>query len=73
VLVAPSASGAASQCADTISTAVGLGSRAALLRATPGHLRVVREYLIDALTPAQLTALTDALWAARTRLRPGQP
>jgi DNA-binding MarR family transcriptional regulator len=47
--------------------------RAALLRAAPGHLRVVREYLIDALTPAQLTALTDALSAARTRLHPGQP
>jgi DNA-binding MarR family transcriptional regulator len=44
--------------------------RAALLRAAPGHLRVVREYLIDALTPAQLTALTEALAAARTRLHP---
>jgi DNA-binding MarR family transcriptional regulator len=44
--------------------------RAALLRAAPGHLRVVREYLIDALTPAQLAALTEALSAARTRLRP---
>ncbi len=44
--------------------------RAALLRAAPGHLRVVREYLIDALTPAQLTALTSALSAARARLRP---
>lgn len=44
--------------------------RAALLRAAPGHLRVVREYLIDALTPAQLAALTDALTAARTRLHP---
>ncbi|MGH3125710.1 MAG: MarR family winged helix-turn-helix transcriptional regulator [Streptosporangiaceae bacterium] len=39
--------------------------RAALLRAAPGHLRVVREYLIDTLTPAQLTTLTDALTAAR--------
>jgi len=44
--------------------------RAALLRAAPGHLRVVREYLIDALTPAQLAALASALGAARTRLRP---
>ena len=44
--------------------------RAALLRAAPGHLRVVREYLIDALTPAQLSALTEALSAARGRLRP---
>ena len=44
--------------------------RAALLRAAPGHLRVVREYLIDALTPAQLSALTETLTAARFRLRP---
>jgi DNA-binding MarR family transcriptional regulator len=44
--------------------------RAALLRAAPGHLRVVREYLIDALTPAQLAALTNALSAAQARLRP---
>ncbi len=44
--------------------------RAALLRAAPGHLQVVREYLIDALTPAQRTALTGALSAARARLRP---
>jgi DNA-binding MarR family transcriptional regulator len=44
--------------------------RAALLRAAPGHLQVVREYLIDALTPAQLAALTDALSAARPRLHP---
>ena len=44
--------------------------RAALLCAAPGHLRVVRDYLIDALTPAQLAALTDALTAARTRLHP---
>ena len=42
--------------------------RAALRRAAPGHLRVVREYLIDALTPAQLAALTAALTAARARL-----
>lgn len=47
--------------------------RTALLRAATGHLRVVREYLIDALTPAQLTALTDALEAARTRLMGIEP
>ena len=46
--------------------------RAALLRAAPGHLRVVREYLIDVLTPAQLTALTSALEAARPRLHPAR-
>ena len=44
--------------------------RATLARAAPGHLRVVREYLIDALTPAQRDTLTSALTEARTRLRP---
>ena len=43
--------------------------RSALARAAPGHLRVVRENLIDALTPAQLAALADGLAAARNRLR----
>jgi hypothetical protein len=43
--------------------------RAALTRAAPGHLRVVRENLIDALTPAQREALTEGLAAARDRLR----
>ena len=45
--------------------------RAALARAAPGHLRVVRENLIDALTPAQRETLTEGLAAARDRLRPG--
>ena len=44
--------------------------RAALLRAAPGHVRVVRRYLIDALTPAQRSALAEGLAAARDRLRP---
>jgi DNA-binding MarR family transcriptional regulator len=43
--------------------------RSALARAAPGHLRVVRGNLIDALTPAQLAALADGLAAARGRLR----
>ncbi len=43
--------------------------RSALARAAPGHLRVVRENLIDALAPAQLASLADALAAARDRLR----
>jgi DNA-binding MarR family transcriptional regulator len=51
-----------------ILTAAG---RAALTRAAPGHLRVVRDNLIDALTPAQRQALTEGLAAARDRLRPG--
>jgi DNA-binding MarR family transcriptional regulator len=46
--------------------------RAALARAAPGHLRVVREYLIDALTPDQRDTLTGALATARTRLRPAR-
>ena len=44
--------------------------RDALLRAAPGHLRVVRDNLIDALTPAQREALAEGLTAARARLRP---
>ncbi len=44
--------------------------RDALDRAAPGHLRVVRENLIDALTPAQREALAECLTAARARLRP---
>jgi DNA-binding MarR family transcriptional regulator len=43
--------------------------RAALRRAAPGHVRVVRHYLIDALTPAQRSALAAGLSAARDRLR----
>ena len=46
------------------------GGRAALLRAAPGHVRVVRHYLIDALSPAQRSALAQGLAAARARLRP---
>ena len=42
--------------------------RAALGRAAPGHVRVVRRYLIDALTPAQRSALAEGLAAARDRL-----
>jgi DNA-binding MarR family transcriptional regulator len=45
------------------------GGRAALLRAAPGHVRVVRHYLIDALSLAQLSALAQGLTAARARLR----
>jgi DNA-binding MarR family transcriptional regulator len=43
--------------------------RAVLRRAAPGHVRVVRRYLIDALTPAQRAALAEGLAAARDRLR----
>jgi len=46
--------------------------RDALDRAAPGHLRVVRKNLIDALTPAQREALAEGLTAARARLRPGR-
>ena len=43
--------------------------RASLLRAAPGHVRVVRHYLIDALSPAQRSELAQGLAAARARLR----
>ena len=42
--------------------------KAALHRAAPGHVQVVRHYLIDALTPAQRAAITEGLAAARDRL-----
>ena len=45
--------------------------REALTRAAPGHLRVVRDNLIDALTPAQREALTEGLSAARAGLKAG--
>ena len=45
------------------------GGRAALLRAAPGHVRLVRHYLIDALSSAQRSALAQGLAAARARLR----
>ncbi|MEU4626832.1 MarR family transcriptional regulator [Actinoplanes sp. NPDC023801] len=41
----------------------------ALLKAAPGHLRVVRENLIDLLDRDQLTTLADTLGRARTHLR----
>jgi DNA-binding MarR family transcriptional regulator len=43
--------------------------RAALERAAPGHVRLVRNALIDALTPAQLTVIAEGLASARARLR----
>jgi DNA-binding MarR family transcriptional regulator len=43
--------------------------RAALRRAAPGHVGIVRAYLIDALTPGQRAALRDGLATARARLR----
>ena len=44
-----------------------------LQRTAPGHVRVVREGLIDHLSRDELTALADALQAARSWLRdPGQ-
>jgi DNA-binding MarR family transcriptional regulator len=43
--------------------------KAALYRAAPGHVRVVRHYLIDALTPAQRSAIAEGLATARDRLR----
>ncbi|MEV4278617.1 MarR family winged helix-turn-helix transcriptional regulator [Actinoplanes xinjiangensis] len=41
----------------------------ALLRAAPGHLRVVRENLIDQLDRDQLVTLADTLSRARAHLR----
>ena len=38
-------------------------------QAAPGHVAVVREHLIDVLTPEQLAVLTDGLGAAVEKLR----
>lgn len=46
--------------------------RAALARAAPGHVRLVRRSLIDVLTPSQLACLAGGLGAARARLRAGR-
>ncbi len=43
--------------------------RCALAQAAPGHLRVVRQYLIDALTPAQRDILRTAFTTVRNNLR----
>ncbi|KMO94431.1 MarR family transcriptional regulator [Streptomyces roseus] len=43
--------------------------RARLERAAPGHVAMVREALIDVLTPAQLEALADGLGEVSRRLR----
>lgn len=42
---------------------------ALLERAAPGHVAMVRELFIDALTPAQLQALADGLGEANRRMR----
>lgn len=42
--------------------------RAALRRAAPGHVALVRELLIDALTPQQLALLADGLAEVARRL-----
>jgi hypothetical protein len=38
-------------------------------QAAPGHVAVVRQHLIDVLTPEQLAVLTDGLGAALRTLR----
>jgi DNA-binding MarR family transcriptional regulator len=40
----------------------------ALERAAPGHVKTVRELLIDVLTPEELTAIADGLGRARDRM-----
>ncbi|MDJ0343436.1 MarR family transcriptional regulator [Streptomyces sp. H10-C2] len=43
--------------------------RAKLRTAAPGHVALVRELLIDVLTPEQVTALAEGLGAVTKRLR----
>jgi DNA-binding MarR family transcriptional regulator len=42
--------------------------RRLLEKAAPGHVAAVRELFIDALTPAQLTAITEGLGEVSRRL-----
>jgi DNA-binding MarR family transcriptional regulator len=44
---------------------------AVLARAAPGHVALVRELLIDVLTPEQLRAIADGLGEANRRMRAG--
>ncbi|MGW0706331.1 MarR family winged helix-turn-helix transcriptional regulator [Streptomyces sp. NPDC002643] len=44
---------------------------ALLERAAPGHVELVRDLLMDALTPDQVTALADGLGAATRRMTAG--
>lgn len=46
------------------------GGRRVLVRATPGHIALVRRLVIDRLTPEQLGALADALEPVVTALDP---
>ena len=50
---------------------VTAAGRALVLEVIPGHLEIIQQWYVDALSPAQLTALTDALRAVRSRVRPG--
>jgi DNA-binding MarR family transcriptional regulator len=43
--------------------------RRALEQAAPGHVTLVRDLLIDVLTPAQLTALADGLGEVARRIQ----
>jgi MarR family 2-MHQ and catechol resistance regulon transcriptional repressor len=45
--------------------------RALVLEVLPGHLDLIQQWYVDALSPEQLAALTDALRAVRSRVRPG--
>lgn len=45
--------------------------RALVLEVIPGHLDLIQQWYVDALSPDQLAALTDALRAMRSRVRPG--
>ncbi|MFJ3669973.1 MarR family winged helix-turn-helix transcriptional regulator [Streptomyces sp. NPDC090106] len=45
--------------------------RRTLEEAAPGHVGLVRELLIDVLTPEQLTSLADGLEAVNDRMRTG--
>ncbi|WP_405730702.1 MarR family transcriptional regulator [Streptomyces sp. NBC_01537] len=47
--------------------------RRMLERAAPGHVALVRELLIDVLTPQQLTTIADGLGEVNRRMQDGRP
>jgi DNA-binding MarR family transcriptional regulator len=50
---------------------VTAAGRALVLDVIPGHLELIQQWYVDALSPEQLDALIDALRAVRARVRPG--
>lgn len=61
--------GAVSGDSRGVSATLTDSGRSALEAAAPGHVALVRDLLIDVLTPAQLTAIADGLEAVADKIR----